>query len=183
MTFIKHDVRDDMTGVMSRYKIDWAIHAAFVISVIQDIRLLDDIDLKGTINFHKACEQLGIKNVMQVSSTTAYGGHKDNPALLTEDLPLRGNDDFPYGKNKAVLENTIVKEFREKHPEVNYTVVRPCFVCGPHFYKNPLGRHLMKKIGSQRLTVQLGYRYYAEAPDYGPDWGLRFAITFLFPKG
>ena len=41
----------------------------------------------------------------------------------------------------------------------------------------------MLKIGSQRLTVQLGYRYYAEAPDYGPDWGLRFAITFLFPKG
>lgn len=41
----------------------------------------------------------------------------------------------------------------------------------------------MLKIGSQRLTVQLGYRYYAEAPDYGPDWGLRFAITFLFPTG
>ena len=146
MTFIKHDVRDDMTPVMSRYKIDWAVHAAFVISVIHDNSLLDDIDLKGTINFHKACEKLGIKNVMQVSSTTAYGSHRDNPALLTEDLPLRGNDDFPYGKNKAVLENTIVKEFREKHPEVNYTVVRPCFVCGPHFYKNPLGRHLMKKI-------------------------------------
>ncbi len=25
-------------------------------------------------------------------------------------------------------------------------MIRPCFVCGPHFYKNPLGRHLMKKI-------------------------------------
>jgi hypothetical protein len=41
----------------------------------------------------------------------------------------------------------------------------------------------MLKIVGQPLTVQLGYRYYAEAPDGGPDWGLRFALTFLFPKG
>lgn len=38
------------------------------------------------------------------------------------------------------------------------------------------------KLGGQPLTVQLGYRYYAEAPTHGPDWGLRFAVTFLFPK-
>lgn len=154
MTFIKHDVRDDMTQVMSRYHIDWAIHAAYVISVIQDTGLMDDIDLKGTINFHNACDHLGVRNVLQMSSTTAYGGHKDNPAWLTEDMPLRGNEDFEYGKNKAVLENTVVKEFREKHPETCYTVVRPCFVCGPHFYKNPLGRHLMKKIIMLPMDVQ-----------------------------
>jgi hypothetical protein len=40
----------------------------------------------------------------------------------------------------------------------------------------------MLKIGGQPLTLQLGYRYYAETPDNGPDWGIRFAITFLFPK-
>jgi hypothetical protein len=39
------------------------------------------------------------------------------------------------------------------------------------------------KISGQPLSLQLGYRYYTEAPDGGPDWGLRFAITFLFPKG
>jgi hypothetical protein len=25
-------------------------------------------------------------------------------------------------------------------------------------------------------------RYYAEAPKGGPDWGLRFVVTLLFPK-
>jgi len=40
----------------------------------------------------------------------------------------------------------------------------------------------MLKIGAQPLSLQLGYRYYAEKPDYGPDWGLRFQLTFLFPK-
>ena len=38
------------------------------------------------------------------------------------------------------------------------------------------------KIGKQPVAFQLGYRYYAEKPDDGPDWGLRFAVTFLFPK-
>jgi len=39
------------------------------------------------------------------------------------------------------------------------------------------------KIKNQPLSIQLGYRYYADAPEYGPDWGLRCALTFLFPKG
>ena len=38
------------------------------------------------------------------------------------------------------------------------------------------------KIKGQPLSVQLGYRYYAEGPKGGPDWGLRFAVTLLFPK-
>jgi hypothetical protein len=38
------------------------------------------------------------------------------------------------------------------------------------------------KIGGQPLSLQLGYRYYADKPTGGPDWGLRFVLTFLFPK-
>ena len=38
------------------------------------------------------------------------------------------------------------------------------------------------KIGGHPIAFQAGYRYYVEKPDGGPDWGLRFAITFLFPK-
>ena len=38
------------------------------------------------------------------------------------------------------------------------------------------------KIGKLPIAFQLGYRYYAQRPANGPDWGLRFSITFLFPK-
>ena len=38
------------------------------------------------------------------------------------------------------------------------------------------------KLGGQAISLQLGVRYYAERPQGGPDWGLRFAITFLFPR-
>lgn len=37
-------------------------------------------------------------------------------------------------------------------------------------------------VGNQKVSFQVGGRYYAEAPDGGPDWGLRFSVTLLFPK-
>ncbi len=38
------------------------------------------------------------------------------------------------------------------------------------------------KVGKLPLQLQLGGRYYAEGPSGGPEWGLRFTLTFLFPK-
>ena len=38
------------------------------------------------------------------------------------------------------------------------------------------------KVGRQPLALTVGGRYYAEKPDGGPDWGLRFAVILLFPK-
>ena len=42
----------------------------------------------------------------------------------------------------------------------------------------------MFKPGNQPLQLQVGARYWAESPDYGPDgWGARAALILLFPKG
>jgi hypothetical protein len=38
------------------------------------------------------------------------------------------------------------------------------------------------KIGKLPISLGLGGRYYAEKPSGGPDWGLRFIVTLLFPK-
>ena len=38
------------------------------------------------------------------------------------------------------------------------------------------------KLGKLPLQFQIGARYYAEKPANGPEWGLRFSVTFLFPK-
>ena len=38
------------------------------------------------------------------------------------------------------------------------------------------------KVGTMPIQFQAGVRYYAEKPSGGPDWGLRFTVTFLFPK-
>lgn len=38
------------------------------------------------------------------------------------------------------------------------------------------------KIGKVPVSFQLGGRYYAEAPDEGPEWGLRFSATVVLPE-
>jgi hypothetical protein len=37
------------------------------------------------------------------------------------------------------------------------------------------------KIGKQPISVQIGGKYYADSPRYGPDWGVRFNFTMLYP--
>lgn len=38
------------------------------------------------------------------------------------------------------------------------------------------------KVGDQPMQAFIGARYYAEKPTEGPEWGIRFGLTFLFPK-
>ncbi|QJE98814.1 transporter [Luteolibacter luteus] len=40
----------------------------------------------------------------------------------------------------------------------------------------------MVKVGGHPMQVFGGIRYYLERPDSGAEWGLRFGVTFLFPK-
>lgn len=41
----------------------------------------------------------------------------------------------------------------------------------------------LAKIGDQPISFQIGARYWAAAPDNGPEgWGLRAGVTLLFPK-
>jgi hypothetical protein len=39
------------------------------------------------------------------------------------------------------------------------------------------------KIGKQPVSIQIGGKYYADSPRYGPDWGVRFNFTLLYPTG
>jgi hypothetical protein len=38
------------------------------------------------------------------------------------------------------------------------------------------------RLGKQPVQIGLGGRYYADGPDNGPEWGVRFVFTLLFPK-
>lgn len=40
----------------------------------------------------------------------------------------------------------------------------------------------LTKIGDQRLSIGGGFKYYAEKPVGGPDWGVRLVLTLLFPQ-
>ena len=38
------------------------------------------------------------------------------------------------------------------------------------------------KIHKKPVSFQLSYINYVEAPENGPDWGLQFTVTLLYPK-
>ncbi len=40
----------------------------------------------------------------------------------------------------------------------------------------------LTRIGKMPVSFQVGARYYAEAPDNAPDWGLRATITMVLPE-
>ena len=144
LTFIRHDVRSDMYPLLKDRDIEWAIHAAYILPPLHDKGLMEDINMGGTKNFLSSCLKAGIPQLLQCSSTTAYGFHPDNDMPLSEESPLRGNTEFTYAKNKRELEG-VCAAFQKEHPEIKLTVIRPCFVVGPGF-DNPLARHLQKKI-------------------------------------
>ncbi|HPS93875.1 MAG TPA: SDR family oxidoreductase [Deltaproteobacteria bacterium] len=144
LEFIECDVRDDLNGVFSGREIDCVIHTAYILPPIHDRSLMEDINVNGTINVLTASAAHKVAQILDCSSSTAYGFHPDNPPLLTEESPLRGNEDFTYAKNKRELESWT-RGFEEAHPDIRMTVIRPCFVVGPGF-TNPLARHLCRKL-------------------------------------
>jgi len=130
-TFFKMDVRDpNMDRVLIQHHIDTVIHLAFVVKPIHDLERMHDIDCNGTRNVLKKSVDAGVRHIVAVSSTLAYGAHPDNPAELEEDDPLRGNRSYPYGYNKARVDE-MIQEFAANHPEITVTILRPCTVFGP----------------------------------------------------
>jgi UDP-glucose 4-epimerase len=155
-TFYERDVRESCEDLLRKYEVDTVIHTAWILPPIHDKAKMEDININGTKAVMDSAAKAGVGQVLYTSSTTAYGFHLDNDNPLTEESPLRGNDDFTYSKCKRLVE-PVVHEFARAHPNILVTVVRPCFVVGPGF-KNPMATHLRKKIvlvPSPRAPLQL----------------------------
>jgi len=144
LSFIKCDVRDNLKGVFRGRNIDCVIHTAYILPPIHDTALMEDINVNGTKNVLNTAAIHGVEQILDCSSSTAYGFYPDNPERLVEESPLRGNDDFTYAKNKKEIAGWM-KDFEKKYPDIFLTTIRPCFVVGPGF-TNPLARHICKKI-------------------------------------
>jgi UDP-glucose 4-epimerase len=89
-----------------------------------------EIDVLGTRNVLEACLAAGVGHLIVTSSGAAYGYHADNPVPLRESDPLRGNEDFPYARNKREVEEMLAR-WRQDRPQLRQTVFRPCTVLGP----------------------------------------------------
>ncbi len=144
LSFCNRDVRSPVDDIIRNHSIDTVVHAAFILPPIHDARLMNDVNVNGTRAVLDSCVKGRVRQVLYTSSATAYGFHADNDRPLTEESPLRGNDDVTYARAKRIIEG-IFREYEQRHPEIAFTVLRPCFVVGPGF-DNPLARYVRMRI-------------------------------------
>ena len=144
LTFVKKDIRESLTAVVKAHRIDTVLHAAWILPPMHNKRFMESVNMEGTRNILRASAEAGVECFLHCSSTTAYGFYPDNPPVLTEESPLRGNPEFTYSKNKREAEE-ICERFGASHTDMRMLVIRPSFVCGPGF-DNPMSRYLRKRI-------------------------------------
>jgi len=89
------------------------------------------VDVDGSRHVFDACLAHGVRRVVVSSSGAAYGYHADNPVPLTEDDPVRGNEEFAYSHHKRLVEEQL-SALRTGHPELEQVVLRIGTILGRH---------------------------------------------------
>jgi nucleoside-diphosphate-sugar epimerase len=132
LRFRQGDVRDQ--GLREAFDgCDVVVHLAFVIAGARgDQGRRREINIGGSRNVFASAAEAGARKIVYASSIAAYGAHRDNPELITEDHPTRGRKGVDYSQEKAEVE-AILDLFEKEHPNVTVTRMRVCTVVGPGF--------------------------------------------------
>jgi len=131
-SFIEGSVTEALPGLLVRRPpFDAAVHLAWVVDPMRDEARQREICIGGTRRFLEGCAAGGVRQLLFLSSATAYGAHPDHAVPLDESAPLRPGFHFQYPAEKREAEG-LVRAFAEAHPEVLVQVARPVVVAGPH---------------------------------------------------
>lgn len=133
LIFLKQDIRDrSLVNFWKDRGIETVVHLAFIVDPIHNDREMYDVNVNGTLNILRICEELGVKHIIVASSGTAYGAWPDNPQFLKEDDPIRiFPPKFSYAHHKGLIEQHCTK-YLNQHSDVILNMVRPCIVYGPN---------------------------------------------------
>lgn len=126
ITYLTQDVRDPaLAHTVAAQRIDTVVHLAAIVTPGKDTNRAFEysVDVEGTRNVLQACVAHGVQHMVVSSSGAAYGYHADNPAWLTEAMPLRGNESFAYSHHKRLVEEMLA-QYRQTHPQLQQTVLR-----------------------------------------------------------
>jgi UDP-glucose 4-epimerase len=124
--YVRADVRSPgLISLFDRHRVEVVVHLASIVTPGKESsrEFEYSVDVQGTENVLIACTTTGVKKIVVSSSGAAYGYHADNPAWLTEDCPLRGNEAFAYAHHKRLVEEMLAR-WRVEHPELKQTVFR-----------------------------------------------------------
>jgi len=131
--YLVTDVRDGaaMTHAFMQFRPDVVVHLASIVTPGRDSNRAreHEVDVGGTQNMLEAALASGARRVVVTSSGAAYGYHADNPAWITEDWPVRGNEAFAYAWHKRLVEEMLAG-WRREHPQIEQVVLRVGTILG-----------------------------------------------------
>ena len=121
------DIRDraPLEALLREHRIDTVVHLAAIVTPGRkpDRDFEYQVDVVGTKNVLDAGVAAGVGHVVISSSGAAYGYHADNPAWLTEDDAIRGNEEFAYSWHKRLVEEMLA-DYRRTAPQLQQTIFR-----------------------------------------------------------
>lgn len=125
--------RDRLDDVMATHRPDIVVHLASIVNPGRDTTPEEEyeVDVEGARHVLGSSLRHGVRRLVVASSGAAYGYHGDNPNPLTEDDPLRGNDEFTYSRHKRLVEEMLA-EHRVTHSELEQVVLRIGTILGEH---------------------------------------------------
>jgi UDP-glucose 4-epimerase len=141
--FVDQDVAVPFGELFSEYRIDTVVHLAYVMRPDRDHKAAKRVNVGGTEHVLAACSESGVNRLVYLSSTSVYGAHADNPALLAEDSPTRPAPGFQYSVDKMGAE-ALIREFAASAGS-QALVLRCCPVIGPRA-DNFIARAFLKPI-------------------------------------
>jgi UDP-glucose 4-epimerase len=154
----KLDVRDpELVTFLKQHDITHAVHLASIVQPGKDPDWEYDIDVNGTKNVLEACVAAAVRHLTVTSSGAAYGYHADNPEWLTEEHPLRGNDEFSYSRHKRLVEQMLAK-YRSTSPQLEQLIMLSGDGLGDHTGQHdhsPVHWTLYPGAAGNSLTVRV----------------------------
>jgi nucleoside-diphosphate-sugar epimerase len=87
------------------------------------------VNVEGTRRVLDAAAAVGVRKIVRLSTTAAYGAWATNPLPLTEDAALRPNPGFSPAVHAAEVER-LLAEWQLDHPAVTITTLRTAPVLG-----------------------------------------------------
>jgi UDP-glucose 4-epimerase len=126
VVYMKMDIRSqDVLQALQEHPVNVVVHLASIVTPGKKSNRAFEysVDVDGTRNILEACVQTDVKRIIISSSGAAYGYHPENVKWLTEEDPIRGNEEFAYSYHKRLVEEMLA-DYRLQYPQLEQTIFR-----------------------------------------------------------
>ncbi|MDD5298998.1 MAG: NAD-dependent 4,6-dehydratase LegB [Gallionella sp.] len=147
------DIRDPHGVKKAMQDCDTVMHLAALIAIPYSYHSPDtyvDTNVKGTLNVVQAARELGVRKVVNTSTSEVYGTAKFVP--ITEEHPLQGQS--PYSATKIGADQIAMSFYNAFNTPV--TTIRPFNTYGPRQSARAIIPTVITQIASGKRKIKLG---------------------------